>query len=454
MPSDLVVRNARISSEGEDLVDIVIRSGTIDHIGEGPSSPGHELDAGGAVVTPGGVDPHCHMAQISSTGVPTADDLFSGTTSALHGGTTTIAAFAVQHRGDKVRDVVSAMIGRVGAEAVTDVALHLILTEWSKTIEDDLDWVVDQGITSLKIFSTYDKLRLAPDSVIDAVTAASARGMTVMIHAEDDRMITTGRSHAIDANIRDARGHQLSHTREAERAGVAEALSVGERTGVPMYLVHISTEGSLDEIRLARSRGVAATVETCPHYLYLDEELLNGELTTTAAYMSSPPLRGQADRAALWAGLASGEIDIVASDHAPYRMDGGKLPRGSETVFTEVANGMPGVEMRMPLMMSAFVDGRLPLQRVLDLCCQVPAESLGVAPRKGTLDVGSEADLVIWDLGATRVVDHADLHDAVDYTPYEGLTVSAWPDTVVRAGQIVGPDLARGSGRFVGRTTT
>ena len=451
MPSDLVVRRARLGSDRGQIVDISITSGTIAEIGSQVRDGTFEIDAGGALVTPGGVDPHCHMAQISSTGVSTADDIRSGSTSAINGGTTTVAAFAVQHRGTEVRDSVSAMIDRVGREAAADVALHLILTEWSSSIEDELDWVVDRGITSLKIFTTYDRLRLAPESVIGAVESAGSRGMAIMIHAEHDGMITDGRSRATAQGLHDAAGHQLSHTRQAERAGVAEALAIGEYTGVPIYLVHISTEGSLSEIRLARSRGADVTVETCPHYLFLDEGLLVGDLSTTAAYMSSPPLRGADDRQALWAGLSNGEIDIVASDHAPYRLDGGKLPHGEATVFTEVANGMPGVEMRMPLMMSAVVEGRLSLDRFLDVCCSTPASSLGVAPQKGSLLVGSDADLVVWDLETEREVRHEDLHDGVDYTPYEGLTVAAWPETIIHRGQLIEPGSGSRSGRFLAR---
>jgi dihydropyrimidinase len=215
--------------------------------------------------------------------------------------------------------------------------------------------------------------------------------------------------------------------------------------------VHISTAGSLEEIRSARSKGVEVTVETCPHYLWLDEALLQGDLTTTAAFMSSPPLRGLEDREALWASLVAGEIDIVASDHSPYRMDGGKLPNGDATVFTEVANGMPGVEMRMPLMMSVVEEGRLTLERALEVCCTTPAQSLGVYPQKGALLPGSDADLVIWDTGVERTVRHGDLHDAVDYTPYEGLRVTAWPSQVVFRGQPVGRSSSPGSASYLKR---
>ena len=451
LPHELVVRRARLGSEPAKLVDISIESGLIRYIGNEASIGGVEIDAAGALVTPGGVDPHCHMAQISSTGVPTADDIGSGTTSAISGGTTTVGAFAVQHRGSDVRDQVSAMIDRVERGTIADVALHLILTEWSPLIEEDLDWVIDRGITSLKLFTTYDRLRLAPEAVVSAVQSAGSRGMDIMIHAEHDGMINDGRSRAIAAGLLDARGHQMAHSPDAERAGVAEALAVGEKSGVPIYLVHVSTEGSLEEIRSARSRGVAVTVETCPHYLFLDQRLLEGPLTTTAAYMSSPPLRGAGDRAALWAGLSSGDIDIVASDHSPYRMDGGKLPNGEATVFTDVANGMPGVEMRLPLMMSAVVNGRLTLDRFLEVCCSRPAESLGISSTKGTINVGSDADLVIWDLHSEREVRHDDLHDAVDYTPYEGHTVAAWPQKIIHRGQVIEPGLSGGYGRFLKR---
>jgi len=448
---DLIVRNARVGSNPDTVTDISVSDGIVQELGASAASGDAEIDAMGALVTPGGVDPHCHMAQISSTGVPTDDDIHSGTWSAINGGTTTVGAFAVQHRGDQVRDVVNAMVDRVGREAVADVALHLILTEWSESIESDLDWVVDQGIVSLKIFTTYDRLRLAPDAVIDAMAAAGRLGMSIMVHAEDDVMITEGRSRAIAAGLSDARGHQESHSRLAESAGVAKALRFADRADVPIYLVHISTAESLDEIRSARSKGVAVTVESCPHYLWLDEALLQGDLTTTAAFMSSPPLRGVGDREALWAGLVAGEIDIVASDHSPYRMDAGKLPNGDATVFTEVANGMPGVEMRMPLMMSAVEDGRLTLERALEVCCTTPAQSLGVYPQKGALLPGSDADLVIWDTGVERTVHHRDLHDAVDYTPYEGLRVTTWPSQVLFRGQPVGRSSSPGSGSYLKR---
>lgn len=450
---DLVIRNARIGPDSESLVDISVSAGLFEEIGDVTASAEVEIDAAGALVTPGGVDPHCHMAQISSTGVRTDDDIFTGTRSAIHGGTTTVGAFSVQHRGDQVRNVVSAMIDRVGRETVADVALHLIITEWSASIEADLDWVIDQGITSLKIFSTYDRLRLAPDSVFDAVTAAAGRGMSVMIHAEDDAMITEGRSRALALGLTDASGHRESHSRLAERAGIADALLLAENAGVPIYLVHVSTAGSLEEIRLARSRGVAVTVETCPHYLWLDEALLEGDLVTTAAFMSSPPLRGADDREALWSALVDGEIEVVASDHSPYRMDGGKLPKGAATEFTDVANGMPGVEMRMPLMMSAVDDGRLTLEMALRSCCKAPAKFLGIYPQKGALLPGSDADLVIWETGVQRTVHHRNLHDALDYTPYEGLSVTAWPSHVVSRGQLVGSTVNPGSGRFLKRIT-
>jgi len=450
---DLVIRNARVGLHRDSLVDISVSAGIVEEIGGVGASGDAEIDAVGALVTPGGVDPHCHMAQISSTGVPTDDDIYTGTRSAINGGTTTVGAFAVQHRGDRVRDVVSAMIDRVRREAVADVVLHLILTEWSKSIEADLDWVIDQGITSLKIFSTYDRLRLAPDSVIDAMAGAGCRGMSIMIHAEDDAMINEGRSRAIALGLMDASGHQESHSRLAERAGIADALLLAENASVPIYLVHVSTAGSLEEIRLARSRGVAVTVETCPHYLWLDETLLEGDLATTAAFMSSPPLRGADDREALWAALVDGEIDIVASDHSPYRMDGGKLPKGEATEFTDVANGMPGVEMRMPLMMSAVDDGRLTLERALQTCCAAPAESLGIYPQKGALLPGSDADLVIWETDVERTVRHRNLHDALDYTPYEGLRVTAWPSQVLFRGQFVGSSSSPGSAGFLKRIT-
>ena len=405
---------------------------------------------------PGGVDPHCHLAQISGAGVPTADDFASGTRSAAFGGTTTVMAFAAQHRGTTILDTIVESMKRAEAEAMVDYGLHLILTERHDHTAVDLAEVARRGITSMKVFMTYERLRLADSDLVGVLAAARGIGMTVMVHAEHDGLISWRRNCLVAQGRHDAMAHAESHSRVAERAGVAEIVAMAEALEMGVYLVHLSTGSAIAEAEAARSRGVGVAVETCPHYLVLDESLLDGPIGKTAAFMSSPPLRATDDRRALWAAIRAGKVDTIGSDHAPYRLDAGKLPRGEETAFNEVANGVPGIELRLPLLFSEGVaKGRITVSDFVRLVATNPAKIFGLYPRKGSLAVGSDGDLVVWDDAEKRTVSYKDLHDNMDYTPYEGMTLTGWPATVVLRGRVVvdgGRDvLESGGGAFIAR---
>ena len=454
---DLVLRNGRVVSEdGVIAADLAIVGDRIEAIGDGIPSGEREIDAGGKYVFPGGVDPHCHLAQVSGAGVPTADDFASGTRSAAFGGTTTVMAFAAQHRGTTVLDAIAEAMRRAEAEAMVDYGLHLIPTELHDHTAADLAEVARLGITSMKVFMTYERLRLAGSDLVEVLAAARGVGMTVMVHAEHDGLISWTRHRLVAQGRRDAMAHAEAHSRVAERAGVAEIVAIAEALEIGIYLVHLSTGPAIAEAEAARSRGVRVAVETCPHYLVLDESRLDGPIGKTAPFMCSPPLRAADDRRALWREIRAGKVDTIGSDHAPYRLDGGKLPHGEETEFHQVANGLPGVELRMPLLFSEGVaTGRITVSEFVRLVATNPARLFGMYPRKGTLAVGSDADLVVWDDAEERSVSHKDLHDQTDYTPYEGMTVTGWPATVVLRGRVVvdgGRDMLRpGSGAFIAR---
>lgn len=438
------------------MADLAIAGGRIEAVGKGIPRGKREIDADGKYVLPGGVDPHCHLAQVSGAGVPTSDDFLSGTRSAAFGGTTTVIAFAAQHRGSTIRDTVVDAMDQARAEAMVDYGLHLIVTEHHDRTTADLAEVARIGVTSLKVFMTYDRLKLAGSDLIELLDTARRLGITVMVHAEHDGLISWKRRRLIDEGRRDAMGHAESHSRIAERAGVAEIVALAEALDMGVYLVHLSTGSSVHEAVAARSRGVRVVVETCPHYLVLDESLLAGPITRTAAYMCSPPLRSAGDREALWRAIGSGQVDTIGSDHAPYRLDAGKLPQGARTGFHEVANGLPGVELRLPLLFSEGVTkGRITVSDFVRLVSTNPARLFGLYPRKGTLDAGSDADIVVWDDTARRTVTIGHLHDRMDYTPYEGMTLTGWPSMVLLRGRVVidgsHSALRAGSGEFIAR---
>ncbi len=446
-----------VSDGGVIRADLSIVGDRIAAIGDAIPPGKREIDARGHYVLPGGVDPHCHLAQVSGAGVPTSDDFASGTRSAAFGGTTTVMAFAAQHRGTSIRDTVNEAMDRAAAEAMADYGLHLILTEVNDRTAADLADAVRLGITSIKVFMTYERLRLGGPDLVGVLALAREKGMTVMVHAEHDGLIGWKRRSLVGQGRRDAMAHVQSHSRAAERAGVAEITAIAEALQIGIYLVHLSSGSAIAEAEAARSRGVRVAVETCPHYLTLDEALLEGPITETAAFMSSPPLRSADDRRALWKAIRARTVDTIGSDHAPYRLDAGKLPNGDATEFHQVANGLPGVELRLPLLFSEGVArGRITVSDFVRLVSTRPAKLFGLYPRKGTLAVGSDADLVVWDATAKRTVSRKDLHDNMDYTPYDGMILTGWPRTVLVRGRVV-VDRGRGAlrpgdGRFIARS--
>ena len=460
MTFDLVVRGGSVvDADATRVLDIGITDGRVTAIGHDLPAGAIDINADGQFVLPGGVDIHTHLDQVSAKGSRTADDFFTGTVSAAHGGTTTVMAFAAQPRGTTIAAATTQ--GLTDAKkAVVDVGVHLIVTDFdSPTALDELQAARDAGITTLKVFLTYERLRLADAALVGVLAAARDLGMQVMVHAEHHGMISW-RTGTLVADGRTApANHALAHSRKAEAAGVAEIAALAEYLDMPIYLVHLSSVEALDALRNARRRGVSLIAETCPHYLFLDESRLDAQVRMAVQSMCSPPLRGAADRDALWSAIHDGEIDVVSSDHAPYTLEAAKLPHGDHTTFTECANGIAGVELRVPLMVSEALTGdRIDLADVVRLCCVNPAKAAGVFPQKGSLQVGSDADLTIIDPSVSWVVSVDELHDAMDHTAYAGAVLQGRISTVVSAGTVVvqgaHSDLPLGRGRFLARRTT
>lgn len=461
---DLLIRGGTVVDRtGTTVADVGLVDGTVAAVAARLAGPAARIiDAAGLLVLPGGVDVHTHLDQMSAKGFRTADDFHTGTRSAAHGGSTTVMAFSAQARGESLHAAVHRGL-RSAEQAATNVGVHLIVTDFSgPDAVDGLKLAVAEGITSLKVFLTYDRLRLADKELVTALACARDLGMTVMVHAEHHGMIGYATNEAVTAGRVQPSGHLLAHSRNAEAAGVSEVAHLAEYLDMPVYLVHLSSARALDVVREARARGVRLITETCPHYLFLEEDRLDGPLELAVQSMCSPPLRDGADREALWRALTSGAIDVVASDHAPYRLDDGKLPSGAATVFTECANGIAGVELRMPLMVSeALTTGRLTLPQVVELCCTRPAEVMGVASAKGGIFVGGDADLVVWDPAERWTVTVDDLHDNMDHSAYAGAELTGRPAVVIVNGDVVVDRLTGvprqdalkpGSGRYLRRS--
>lgn len=453
MTFDLVIRGGALVDAGLIRTgDLGIKNGRIVTTGMDLPAGVRELDAGGRFVMPGGVDSHVHLGQVSSKGDVTADDFWTGSRSAVFGGTTTVVPFAAQHRGQSIRQVVDDALARAAEQMTIDYGLHVIVTDFAGDGAAELRSVAADGIAGVKIYLTYDRLKLVGSAALQVMEAAREAGLPVMVHAESDSLVTWGRDRQVAAGALGAASHAVSHSRAAEWAGVAEAIALAETVGARVYLAHVSTPDAVELAVAARARGVDVVVETCPHYLMLDESMLELPMTEAAPFLCSPPLRGHADRSGLLERLSL--IDVVASDHSPYTIDQ-KLPRGAETSFAEAANGLPGVELRLSLLYTAaVVDGLIDMTEFVDLVSTNPAMVCGMYPQKGSLRTGADADLVIWDSEPFEV-QWEDLHDNVGYSPYEGKQLTGKPLTVISGGEVVvgeGSEGTRpGRGRFVER---
>ncbi len=459
MTFDLVVRGGQVFTDGALRdVDVGVTDGRIVAIGPALGAAEREVAAAGRLVLPGGVDSHVHIEQVSAGGLMNADTWESGTTAAAFGGTTSVIAFAAQHRGLDLADVVEDYAGLARRGAIVDYAFHLIVADPTpKTLEQDLPQLLANGHGSIKVFTTYDLLQVADDKILDILAIARAHGANVCFHAENHAMIAWKTRELIAAGKTQPRYHAESHPREAEVEAVGRLVAMSALLDQPVVIFHVSTREAAALVRQARADGVRVTAETCPHYLLMTSEELDRPGLEGGKWMCSPPLRVAADKEALWAALERDDIQMVTSDHAPYRFDeSGKLRFGPGSTFKQIANGLPGLEVRLPLMFDAMVSkGRLGLARFVELTASAPAKLFGLHPRKGEIAVDADADLVLWDPECRVVLSGPTLHDRTGYTPFEGRAITGWPAVVIRRGEVVVRDgrlvAQPGSGRFLPR---
>ncbi len=455
MDFDLVIRGGTVATaEWTRDCDVGIREGRVAALGKGLSGA-RAIDAAGRLVLPGGVDSHCHIEQLSSFGIMCADDFHSATVSAAAGGTTTVIPFCAQHRGDALPDVLADYHQRAKEKAVIDYAFHLIIANPDEeTLATDLPEAIRGGIRSFKIFMTYDRMRLADEQILDVMAAARRDGALVMVHAENHGVISWLSGRMVKQGNVLPRYHAIAHTRGSEAEAINRIIALAELMDCPILVVHVSTIEGIELIRQARARGLKVYGETCPQYLFLTARDIDAGLAG-AAFCCSPPPRDEAAQEACWRGLKDGALSVYSSDHAPYRMDAtGKLPKGDQTTFKEMANGVPGLELRVPLLFTfGYKAGRLNLQEFVELSSAQHAKVYGLYPRKGTIAEGSDADIAIWDPDK-RVTIESTL-DNTGYTPYKGRQLTGWPVTVLSRGEVIVDDgkvtAARGRGQFLAR---
>ena len=456
---DLVISGGTVATASDTFKsDIGVKDGRIVALAENLTDGDITLDAENKIVLPGGVEAHCHIEQESSSGIMTADDYKSGSISAAFGGNTTIIPFAAQHRGQNLRDVVKLYHERAEPKSVIDYTFHLIISDPTEQIlGQELPALIKDGYTSFKVYMTYELLKIDDGQMLDVLSVARRYGAMTMVHAENNDVINWLASKLINSGNTAPKFHAIAHARIAEAEASQRAIQLARLVDTPLLIVHVSTEESANAILSARNKGLKIYGETCPQYLFLTADDLDRNGSEGAKFCCSPPPRSKEDQEAIWRGLKNDTFQVFSSDHAPYRFDDtGKLKAGPNPTFKQVANGVPGIELRLPLLFSEGVNkGRLTINEFVALTSTNAAKVYGLHPRKGTIAVGSDADMVIWDKERPVTVSHDMLHDNMDYTPYEGMELIGWPDTVINRGRIIIQDnqlkVSPGSGSFLER---
>ena len=439
---DLVIRRARVATASDTFnADIGVKDGRIAQLGAALGAGEHEIDAAGRVVTPGGVDAHCHLDQPMAPPVRMADDFDSGTRSAACGGTTTVIPFAAQAKGQTLRAAVNDYHRRAGGRAHIDYAFHLIVSDPTPDVLNvELPALIAEGYTSFKIYMTYDDLKLGDGQILDVLEVARQHGAMAMVHAENADCIEWLTKKLEASGRRAPRFHALARPMLVEREATHRAIALSELVDVPILIVHVSGREAVEQIRWARAQGLKVFAETCPQYLFLTAEDLGVDDSYKGARcVCSPPPRDKANQEVIWNGLNDGLFTLFSSDHAPFNYDGseGKKPGGEEVEFRHIPNGLAGIETRMALLYSEGVlAGRITLEKFVELTATNPAKAYGLHPRKGSISIGADADLVIWD-EREFVLHNTQLHHAVDHTPYEGMTLKAWPGLTLSRGDVV-----------------
>lgn len=456
---DCVVRNGTVVTASDTVAcDIGIVDGVVVALGRDLPAGRREIDASGRLVLPGGVDTHTHIEEPAKGPARNADSFDTASASAAAGGTTTVICFARQPRGGTLADKVAAYHELAKASRV-DYSFHLILTDPTpELLERELPPLVEAGHRSLKIFLTYEGAKVTDAEALRVLAAARRLGALVCVHAEHNDLIEFYRDALLAAGLTAPKYHGWVKPMVVERECTHRIIAMAEALDTPIQVFHVSGAESAEEMARGQARGLKVWAETCPQYLTLTTADMDRPGFEGAKFIFSPAARTTADQEALWAAIRAGVIGNVSSDHAPSRYEGpdGKKAHGEDAPFTKVPNGLPGLATRLPVLFSEGVSkGRIDLQTFVAITATNPAKLFGLHPRKGTIAVGADADLTIWDPEKEVTITNSLLHHGSDYTPYEGMAVKGWPVTTLVRGTVVcdGGEIATapGGGRFLAR---
>jgi dihydropyrimidinase len=454
----LITNGTIVTADGSYAADVLIDGETIAAIGAGLAATGmtadETIDAAGKYVIPGAIDVHTHM-ELPFGGTFAKDTFETGTRAAAFGGTTMVVDFAVQSRGKSLREGLDAWHAKAEGNAVADYGFHMIMSDVNDDTLAEMDQLVAEGVPDFKLFTAYPGVFYSDDGAIfRAMQRTATNGGLIMMHAENGMAIDVVAADLVADGKTDPYYHGVARYPIFEGEATNRVIRLAEAAGVPVYIVHLSARDALDEVRHARDRGAMAFAETCPQYLFLSlDDLGNG--FNGAKFVCSPPLRPKVHWDELWTGLVKDDLQVVSTDHCPFDFEGQKdLGKGD---FRKVPNGLPGVEDRVDLLHDGgVVGGRISRERWVEIISTAPAKLFGMYPQKGAVTVGSDADLVVYDPAANHTISATTHHMDVDYSCYEGRSVTGRSDVVLSRGSVIVRDGEftgrKGGGKFVKRS--
>ena len=437
----VLIKNGRVITAVDDyLADIFIKNETVTLIGDKLEIEADEvIDASGKYLFPGGLDPHTHL-DMPFGGTTSADDFETGTLAAAHGGTTTLIDFAIQSKGHSTLEALDTWHAKADGKTAIDYGFHMIVTDLEDNRVHEMKMLADAGVTSYKLFMAYPGVLYVDDGTIyRAMRKAGEDGTVVCMHAENGIVIDEIVKQALAEGKTEPKYHAITRPTRMEAEGVHRAISIAEVAQVPIYIVHLSSSDALEQVMLARNRGVHAFAETCPQYLFLDDSYYDQEGFEGAKYVMTPALREKWNQDELWKGLKFGDLQSIATDHCPFCFKDQKMLGIDD--FSKIPNGGPGVENRMSLVFNGGVNsGRISLNKFVELTSTAAAKTFGLFPKKGTIAVGSDADIVIFDPNRTETISVNNTcthHMNVDYNTYEGFEVTGFTETVLSRGKVI-----------------
>ncbi len=452
MSYDLLVKNGTVVSASDTFVaDIAVAKGRVVAVGKIEGDSKKTVDAKGKIVVPGGIDVHTHF-DMPFMGATTIDTFSTGSTAAACGGTTSIVDFAIQKKGETLRHALDDWHTRAAGKSAVDYGFHMIVTDFPEKAAKEMDKLVGEGIVSFKLFMAYPGIFMSDDAqIFRALLRTKENGGMICMHAENGSVIDVLVQKALAEGKIAPEWHALTRPMTAEAEATHRAIALAEIAGVPIYFVHLSAGDAMEEVRAARARGLPVFAETCPQYLYLSEDDYRRPGFEGAKFVMSPPLRPVGNSERLWNGLIRNDLQVVSTDHCSFCMKAAPNQPGKELgkdSFAKIPNGAPGVEYRMLLLWDAVQKGRISENRFVEITSTSPAKLFGLYPRKGHLNPGADADIVVIDPNKKHTFSQKTHHSAADYNPYEGVTVSGSVSSVFSRGEALVE-----AGKWVGKTS-